>query len=371
MSDDRPLITAAEERTAEIHARCVTVERACRAIGFTADSSHERIATLIARVAGLRTLRRTIAEIAADDQVGCSERQVRRAMDELVAFGIIERTAEDPPKVRRRGRTPVVWLLGLRWDFLHQTVAEADQAEAISRGEVVENRPSEPVEIDDSDLRTFDRRGADIKAASCGHLTDIGRTFDRHRPKHSLCPNPIPHSPGPQSLSKADVDLDVDHSRSQGQRIRPGPDRPPDSPTPEPPVAVTRQATEPTALRLMAALRHPAGNVRTVWQVAAAFDAGLVSEFAIADAARAAVLMRAGDRVAYFRTTLAERCETDLAGLAQLLRRVRMTGGFPTSPPQRPEHPRPTMRSAGEEPRVPVHDRQRELATQLAAELGR
>ncbi|WP_168566638.1 hypothetical protein [Crateriforma spongiae] len=71
------------------------------------------------------------------------------------------------------------------------------------------------------------------------------------------------------------------------------------------------------------------------------------------------------------RSLRAERCETDLAGLAQLLRRVRMTGGFPTSPPQRPEHPRPTMRSAGEDPRVPVHDRQRELATQSAAELGR
>lgn len=87
--------------------------------------------------------------------------------------------------------------------------------------------------------------------------------------------------------------------------------------------------------RLCAALRHPTGDVRTLWQVAAAFDAGLISEHAIADAARAAVLLSGRSRVGYFRTVLAERCETTREGLTRLLGGVRMLGGWPSGlPPQ-------------------------------------
>ena len=101
VDDPYPLVTLANSRTREIAALCRTVERGCRAIGFRADSSHERVATLIARLAGSKVLRKTATEIAEDKNVGCSERQVRRAIEELVEFDVVSVEYETTAPTRR------------------------------------------------------------------------------------------------------------------------------------------------------------------------------------------------------------------------------------------------------------------------------
>jgi predicted transcriptional regulator len=176
--DPQPLLTHAAQRTREIAALCRTVERGCRAIGFRPDSSHEHVATLIARLAGEKVLRRTIAEIAADPKVDCSERQARRAVDELVEFGLITLSLEPMPPTRRRGRPSKVYLLTLQMDEIRKTVAEADKWAAQHRGEVVANVPN--------DLRTSERRPSDITSAK--DRQNVGETpaKDRHFDDHTV-----------------------------------------------------------------------------------------------------------------------------------------------------------------------------------------
>lgn len=189
-STDQPLIIAAEERTREIAYRCQSVERACRWRGFGAGCGYERVATLIARVAGQDTLRRTTIEIAEDQDVNLSERHALRAIEELVKEGVIDAQSETPPPARRRGPRRKIWLLRIDWEAVGRLVAEAESYAAKSRGEVVK---TEPVE-----LRTRDRHRSDTAPAKSRHCSDKvsakSRHFEKHTALYTLTQNPSPSS---------------------------------------------------------------------------------------------------------------------------------------------------------------------------------
>lgn len=321
VAEDRPLIVAAEERTREIAYRCASVERACRAIGFAGACGYERVATLVARVAGEATLRRTVAEIAEDKAVGLSRRHVSRAIEELVAMGVLVAEVESAAPTIRRGRPAKCWLLRVDWAEVRRVVSESIKWESEHRGDVVQTESMGRVESAEkstkektenvvTDLWTSDGHGADTQRADDGHGADTQWAKCGHLADHTAL-YPLTQNPGPLS-PPAEMESEGEDQRCEW---------------------VDRDSTVPTLRRLASALRDPQGDVRTLWQVAAAFDAGLISEHAIADAARAAVLLSGRSRVGYFRTVLAERCETTREGLTQLLSQVRMRGGWPTGLP--------------------------------------
>jgi hypothetical protein len=344
VAEDRPLIVAAEERAREIAYRCSTVERACRAIGFSAKSGYERVAALVARVAGESTLRRTVAEIAEDRGVAISRRHVARAIEELSKFGVIVATEERTPPTQRRGRPEKTWLLQVNWETVRKTIADAAAWEEKNRQEVIEN--------DAAEYSASRGHHADICSASGGHLLGISWASGGHFENHTLSPSLNPNTLGPSSLP-SELDLEgMDQKCASESRQQ---------------TVVDREATEATARRLCAALRWPRGNVRTLWQVAAAFDVGLVSEFAIADACRASVLMSKTDCVGYFRTVLAERCETDAQGLSRLLRCVVMVGGWPESPPAKSSAKAVALQRVPSETIRHPNDVRNELLNQLEA----
>lgn len=114
----RPLLAIAAERDAEEHARRLLiaerithVEQAMRKIGFDDRTIYWRVAVLVAKVAGWQPLRRSLEDIADDDQVAAGgstpasrKRSVRRALNELERWGLL--TWQTEAGETRRGTRP-------------------------------------------------------------------------------------------------------------------------------------------------------------------------------------------------------------------------------------------------------------------------
>lgn len=229
-SDERPLVKLAEERdrelaerdrdrderAREIHARCVTVERACAAIGFAPGSCYERVAVLVARVAGTSPLRRTVLEIARDKSVGFSAKHVRRAIEKLHEVGVINRLEEPSPEHHVVGRPPKFLRLQIQWQHVRGVVA----AENAWRQEHMANVG----EIEPYELGTSKGRPRDIRGASEGHPRDIQGTSDGRLADRSYV---YPYSLNPSSPSSLVRDPD------DGDEVRENhaPDRPADRTT--------------------------------------------------------------------------------------------------------------------------------------------
>jgi hypothetical protein len=187
---ERPLLELAAERTREIHARCVTVERACAAIGFTPGSCSERVAVLIARVAGADILRRTAAEIAADSDVGFSAKQVRRAVEILTRVGVIESDELPAPDWHSVGKRPRLMLLRLRWEHVRDVVAK----ETAWR----QNMSAEVVPAGRSELGTCQGHATDMAGTTQGHAGDMVGSCQGHLRDHSYVSPIFPSSPSPR-----------------------------------------------------------------------------------------------------------------------------------------------------------------------------
>lgn len=329
--EDRPLIVAAEERTREIAARCSTVRRACRAVGFTPGSSHERIAVLIALVAGEETLRRSVSDLAEDPEVGVSPRQVRRAMRDLEEVGFITAELEPQLPVRRRGRPVQVWQLTLVIEAVRDVVIQANRWESEQRSRGAVNTSS--------DFSAPSRPPGGVDAASSRRDGGVEAASRRHRGFYTVCPpnNPLtqdPPSPFPAEPD-AEVEDGVDHLRGKvPEVVHDASDHPDASDQVPHDTPVTRAATEPTARRLCRSLGWPRENLETLWRAAAAFDAGLLSEHQVADAVHVTTMQPRRTVVGYFRGVLADHVGGPDA-LTRLLTRVRMRGGFPEHPPPR------------------------------------
>lgn len=340
-SRDRDDAAAVAERRAERNAMCKTVRRAMAEIGVAKGEGAERVAILIALVAGRGTLERTVAQIADDKEVQLTQRHVRDLLDELVEWGVIARTEKGASPYRRRGPKATVWMLSVRWEFLGEVLAKSSRASA--------DTPA--VEIG-----RWDGDDAEVTRRRDGGDAEMGRSCDGGESKHSLYPLPNPNIPGPLSPSQANRKSkgpEKDHKDLGTKHL-------------------SRDQVAEVADRIFASLRYDGDNGRTLWHVAAAHVAGLVSEFAIKDACKAAVELSSRDRVGYFRRVVAERCDTDKAGLARLLSCVRIDGGLPSS---RPTASRPVASAAFRKPpaetcprgRYAEAERRQELARQLGA----
>lgn len=311
--EGRPLIGVIEERNAVIAARCQAVEEACQAIGFEADSGHELIARLVAKAAGRDPLVRSIAAIAEDRDVGISYSYARRCLRELSEFGVVTIVDAPASPTKRRGRPAAMYSVTLNWDFVYETIA-TDRKHQTS----LKNQPAKTMPVDAAELVTDGCRISDgTMTAGC---RDDDETMTAECPEriYTLSPTHYPNTHGPISHPSR---IGQDEDQKDFSRFAV--------------TLVDRGSIEPTCVRLCESLRWPDGNVRTLWHVAAAFDAGLIDERSIADAARAAVLLATRNRVGYFRRTLAEKCGTDPPGLSQMIKAVQMRGGFPTGPPSR------------------------------------
>jgi hypothetical protein len=124
--EPRPLIAAIEERDLEERTRrrltaerCEAVELCLRRVGFAPGTSYWSVALLVARVAGWQPLRRAIDDLAADPAIATAskspesrKRIVRRALDELQRWGLLEWTTETG-ETRRRTRAVSVAVVQL------------------------------------------------------------------------------------------------------------------------------------------------------------------------------------------------------------------------------------------------------------------
>jgi hypothetical protein len=201
--NDRPLIVAAEERSREIAAQCLTVERACRAIGWAARSKIERVAVLVARLVGLGVMRSTVDRIAGDASVDCTPRHAARALERLAEIGVLSVDLEQAPPMRRVGRPPVQLRLAVRWDYVRGVVADADRWEARMRAEILTDRrpyqmTPETISGGASEFRTSSGRVPDAGPTRGGHAPDYcstgGGLLDRiHIPVLPI--NVLPPSP--------------------------------------------------------------------------------------------------------------------------------------------------------------------------------
>lgn len=311
VSDKLPVIAAIEdrdraddERRREIHARCVTIERACRAIGFGAGEGYERVATLVARVAGRGVLRRTLAEIAEDKDVELSLRHTDRAIDELERFGLLTVSKLQVP-AKKRGRPVIMYLLQLNWENAQSVIAEHAQWEA----SCLQKIEAKSQEIEASDLTASSRHEVGIDSASSRHDDGMNSASGRHLADHSYV-NPKSQLPGPSPKGSS--------GRPDQICVR----------------TFRAEEVAASAERLWRALEYGGKDGRTIWQVAAAFDAGLLSEHQVRDSSYIARRMANKNRIGYFRTVLAEHCDTDSEGLRKLLAQVRIEGGFPSERPQ-------------------------------------
>ncbi|TWU66469.1 hypothetical protein [Crateriforma conspicua] len=323
---DRSLLHEIESREAadaetrnEIHARCVLVERACDAMGYAVDGSHGRILRLIARVAGFGLLTRQVMQIANDPDVSLSRRQTNRAIEDLVQDGLIVAAQREVRKPR--GRPVKLRELSLDRDGIQNRINGQDEVRTRC-----ESRPES--------FCASERHRTGIEAASGGHQGGIGPASERHDDTHSLYPPLLPSIPGPPSSRKratveaGSVEDGEDLLNEKvGKEHRGGGTR----------AVTTTERLEPTVRRLARSLRWPPGDAQTLWRVAAAFDAGLVSEADVADACRATALCSRGSPIGYFRRVLAERLELDADGMKRLLSTVRCIDRFPNQLPSRRE----------------------------------
>ncbi|GAA5510023.1 hypothetical protein [Novipirellula caenicola] len=187
----RPLIAMAEESTREIHARICAVESAVRAIGFRADSGHDLICRLIARVAGRETLVRTVAEIAADSAVGISYSYALRCIAELQAYDVIRTREVQTNPTRRRGRPAKTLQVWLNWELIHETNAIESRHVAMQKTAPI---PSEMVA---DELVTKSCRDNDGSMTNSRPSGDEPMTKSCRNAKHTVSENPIPSSPSP------------------------------------------------------------------------------------------------------------------------------------------------------------------------------
>ena len=208
-----PLIAACEERDRgddekrrEIHARCVTMERACRAIGFGDTEGYERVAVLVVRVAGAGVLQRTSKEIAKDKDVNLTKRHVERVLLELGRFGLlhVDRVTE---ATKKRGRPKAVYLLRADLSKAAEIIAEAQKT----------------LEKQVSDFWTFRGHDADTTRTSSGHDADTTRTSSGHLEDRSYL-YPLTLNPSsPSSLTHA-VDAEAEETtmtRDLDERLGP------------------------------------------------------------------------------------------------------------------------------------------------------
>ncbi|WP_302118068.1 hypothetical protein [Allorhodopirellula heiligendammensis] len=130
----------------------------------------------------------------------------------------------------------------------------------------------------------------------------------------------------------------------------------------------TAEATAPRTARLMATLGWPNGDVKTVWQVAAACNAGMITDGDADGAAQMARDYANRSTVGLFRTKLAERLKLDGATLSRILNRVTMPGGFPADAPVRRVEPSKNAPAGKLRRADPEPAKMSERATQRAAQ---
>lgn len=311
--DPRPLLTQCAERSAEIHARTVSVERACKSIGYTAGTSYERLAAMIAKTCGHGILTRSLKDISSDRDVQFSERQTKRAIDDLIAVGLLLQVDPPPQQFRQRGRPARLYSLQLNWSYVREILA------AESRETAPSDYPA-PERHGTGVAPASDRHDHGPKPATCRHLENHTALYS-HNPK-------VPGSPSPLQ-SKTEHEPVVNQENHSCDLV---------VPTERSPTAtksrMTSDQVQASATRLFVGLDYFGGNASTLWMVAAAFDAGLIAEADIADSVRGAYECAGpGHRVAYFRTCLMNRLELDTSGMQSLLSRAVIVGGAPNGPP--------------------------------------
>ncbi|WP_302117074.1 hypothetical protein [Allorhodopirellula heiligendammensis] len=346
---------AAADAAIEFRHRIRIVEEACAAIGIGRDSVGGRLLRMIAKVVAFGAMRRTVREFAEDEDVQCSSVQMAHEIENLVRDGLLIHTAEPGPQVRRRGRPPLIHTLRVNWRECHRVARVAAEYEARQREAArcpiswVDSMPSpvasgpvlEPQNMTlsadrgvGSDLLRYEQDASKTPArceqepdktpARCeqdlGHYTVL--------PPSSQNPNnPDPPSTTPAAKSGGEAGEDQRFDRRRGgvahaaTRI------------------TTREATVATVLEIVRAMRcRPVGDVQTLWRVAAAHDAGLLSQHDVASACRgvASATGPIDDPVGYFRSTLQRSLGLDEGEMCSLLSRVTMRGRYPSDLPQEP-----------------------------------
>ena len=290
-----------------IYGRCSAVEKACRAIGFEADSGQDLVARLVARAAGEGALVRSISAIATDGDVAKSYSYVRRCINELEEVGIltVSRT-EGPPTRRRRGRPEVLLILQLDWNFINETNAISEKFFKHLKGGVIEP----------SDLMTDEcRKGVETVSSECRDSV-VGVSDGCRRSKHTLYP-PITHLPCPQTPEDRRQEDSVEEE-VHGSAI-----------------FVEVDSTVVTARRLFDGLDYRGNNGSTLWLVSAAYDAGLLSDNDIRPCVRRAYEKAdtVEGRVGYFRNTLKDRLGLSSEQMKLFLGRIRFDCETPSSYP--------------------------------------
>ncbi len=320
---------------------CRLAERTLKALGIEKDEGVGQVLMLVARVAGTGILSRRVKEIAADSDVFICEKQVRRILeDPRNCFWTVD---DDPEPPRRRGKRAKIKLIQIRVEECETITSNHEKRVATHSGKKSHSHKIE--------LGTSTGHLKDIDVTSAGHEADISRTSRRHLEPYTVPSslNPKPYGP-PSPIETGDGGSMEDRKKIKGSADRES-------------IETTVDAITPTARRLWRSLKFPPGNLETLWRVAAAFDAGLIPEHAIADAAAAAVACASSSPVGYFRRTLAEKLSIELEDLKPFLRRVRCRGGYPTEPPPRIATPIHARTRAV--PLAPVERRLDELERQI------
>lgn len=145
MSDstaDRPLLTMAQERDVEDHARrrlcaqrCELMERVLECVGFSPNTSYWTVALLLTRLSdGWRPVVRSLDRLAADKALSIAgasatnqKRSFRRAVTELANFGILTVQYSDGEK-RRRTRPASLVTVTIDCRRLECILRDADNA---------------------------------------------------------------------------------------------------------------------------------------------------------------------------------------------------------------------------------------------------
>ncbi|TWT91419.1 hypothetical protein [Neorhodopirellula pilleata] len=347
---ERPLIDAAEEAQREAETR----KRLCREriaamkdclerAGYTEGTSYWSVGIIIAKVAtGWESIEWELDRLASDrelatssDNIESRRRIVRRALAELQADGMVTFECVVPSGRRGRGHKS-------------RLTIELNRAVIVGDSPLLE-RAQKPDTDPDNGPDTDPDNGPD----RTGTLT---RT-EPGQIKNQTALYSFPKDSGPLFLEdgepKGKTEGAEDHEFSRLE------------------FSTTADATVPTCVRLLDALgsrnEWPAGDVQTVWRVAAALDAGLIAEADAMTAARVARDFGKRSRVGLFRCKLAERLELDSDGLARLLSRVRMKNGYPAVPPVRRVKSDHDAAIAASVKAAPVQTRPNERTTQTAA----
>lgn len=180
---DRPLLTLAQERDVEDHVRrrmcaqrCELMERVLECVGFSRNTSYWTVALLLTRLSdGWRPVVRSLDRLAADRALSIAgatpmnqKRSFRRALAELVEYGILTVDYSDGEK-RRRTRPASLVTVTINCRGLESILRDADSA--------TDNATDRP--------RTTERTA---------RRTDPGQR-DGQTAEHSICTTLVPNSP--------------------------------------------------------------------------------------------------------------------------------------------------------------------------------